>query len=100
MAASSDSTKASSVAEEIITVVDKKTTERVSVTAEEEGLDRSEPLVDYAGSSEKTDPEEIRLVRKLDFWMLVSPHSPLPGLFPDTHHWHHEGSRFFGSSTS
>jgi len=27
--------------------------------------------LDYAGSAAKTDPEEIRLVRKLDLWMLV-----------------------------
>lgn len=28
-------------------------------------------LLDYAGSAEKTDPKEIKLVRKLDLWMLV-----------------------------
>lgn len=31
------------------------------------------PTLDYAGSAEKTDPEEIKLVRKLDRWILVSP---------------------------
>lgn len=30
------------------------------------------PVLDYAGSAEKTDPEEIRLVRKLDLMMLAS----------------------------
>lgn len=31
----------------------------------------AEKHLDYAGSAAKTDPEEIRLVRKLDLWMLV-----------------------------
>lgn len=35
------------------------------------------PILDYAGSSEKTDPVEIKLVRKLDMWMLVRT-DPLP----------------------
>lgn len=33
------------------------------------------PAVDYAGSSEKTDPLEIKLVRKLDMWMIVCTRS-------------------------
>lgn len=32
---------------------------------------RRGPILDYAGSAEKSDPEEIKLVRKLDIWMLV-----------------------------
>lgn len=32
----------------------------------------TEPVLDYAGSAAKVDPEEIRLVRKLDYMMLVS----------------------------
>ena len=28
---------------------------------------------DYTGSAKKTDPEEIRLVRKLDLCIMVSP---------------------------
>lgn len=28
--------------------------------------------VDYSGAAAKTDPEEIRLVRKLDLWIMVS----------------------------
>ncbi|KAK8004062.1 E3 ubiquitin ligase complex SCF subunit scon-3 [Apiospora arundinis] len=31
---------------------------------------------DYAGAVAKTDPEEIRLVRKLDTWIMVSDHGP------------------------
>jgi hypothetical protein len=27
---------------------------------------------DYTGTAKKTDPEEIRLVRKLDWWIMVS----------------------------
>lgn len=27
---------------------------------------------DYTGTAKKTDPEEIRLVRKLDLWIMVS----------------------------
>lgn len=38
----------------------------------EEGGDSPEPVVDYAGSAAKTDPEEIRLVKKLDLVMLAS----------------------------
>lgn len=32
----------------------------------------SQPSLDYAGSAEKTDPEEIKLAKKLDLWILVS----------------------------
>lgn len=31
---------------------------------------------DYTGTAKKTDPKEIRLVRKLDWWIMVS--FPLP----------------------
>lgn len=44
---------------------------------EDKEVSKSEPtLLDYAGSAEKTDPKEIKLVRKLDLWMLVrtEPH--------------------------
>ena len=33
---------------------------------------------DYAGAQVKTDPEEIRLVRKLDIRIMVSLHPPSP----------------------
>lgn len=29
--------------------------------------------VDYAGSHAKASPEEIKLVKKLDLWIMVSP---------------------------
>lgn len=38
---------------------------------EDKEASKSEPILDYAGSAEKTDPKEIKLVRKLDLWMLV-----------------------------
>lgn len=38
---------------------------------EDKKAGKSEPVLDYAGSAEKTDPKEIKLVRKLDLWMLV-----------------------------
>lgn len=39
---------------------------------DEKEASKTEPtLLDYAGSAEKTDPKEIKLVRKLDLWMLV-----------------------------
>jgi len=28
---------------------------------------------DYSGAAKKTDPEEIKLVKKLDRWIMVSP---------------------------
>lgn len=40
--------------------------------AEGNTLEDAVPTLDYAGSAEKTDPEEIRLVKKLDRWILVS----------------------------
>lgn len=30
-------------------------------------------LVDYSGARAKTDPTEIKLVRKLDKWIMVTP---------------------------
>lgn len=30
------------------------------------------PAVDYSGATAKTDPEEIKLVKKLDLWVMVS----------------------------
>lgn len=33
------------------------------------GLSSSAAAVDYAGAKDKTDPEEIKLVRKLDIWI-------------------------------
>lgn len=35
--------------------------------------------VDYSGAHEKTDPKEIKLVRKLDRWIMV--HCSLPVLY-------------------
>lgn len=29
---------------------------------------------DYSGATAKTDPEEIKLVKKLDLWIMVSTH--------------------------
>lgn len=44
----------------------------VSTNADEDKLATGAgKVLDYAGSSAKTDPEEIKLVRKLDLWMLV-----------------------------
>lgn len=40
-------------------------------TDEEKLRDFAVTEVDYAGSSKKTDAKEIRLVRKLDMWILV-----------------------------
>lgn len=49
---------------------------------EEKEASKSEPtLLDYAGSAEKTDPKEIKLVRKLDLWMLVRTEPHLKGSF-------------------
>lgn len=44
-----------------------ETTAKPAVESQQDG-----PVLDYAGSAEKTDPAEIRLVKKLDFMMLVS----------------------------
>jgi hypothetical protein len=43
-------------------------------TVDEEGKRVS---VDYSGAHEKTDPAEIKLVRKLDKWIMVNPLFPL-----------------------
>lgn len=50
-----------------------KTPKEVIVKADGDASeDSSQPSLDYAGSAEKTDPEEIKLVKKLDIWILVS----------------------------
>lgn len=49
-----------------------KSSKEVPANAEGNTSEDSGPTLDYAGSAEKTDPEEIRLVRKLDRWILVS----------------------------
>lgn len=50
-----------------------KTPKEVIVRADgDTSEDSSQPSLDYAGSAEKTDPEEIKLVKKLDIWILVS----------------------------
>lgn len=38
----------------------------------EKPLPESSANVDYAGAAKKTDPEEIKLVRKLDYMIMVS----------------------------
>lgn len=38
----------------------------------EKQLPQSDAAVDYAGGAKKTDPEEIKLVRKLDWMIMVS----------------------------
>lgn len=38
----------------------------------EAGVSLERATVDYAGASEKIDPKEIKLVRKLDLLLLVS----------------------------
>ena len=40
-------------------------------TLDEEGKTPS-LKIDYSGAHEKTDPAEIKLVRKLDLWIMVS----------------------------
>lgn len=59
------------------------------------------PVLDYAGSAEKTNPEEIKLVRKLDVWMLVCTTRDryLISYALVTEHGS-EGSRCYGFSTS
>lgn len=48
-----------------------KSSEDVPTPVDKETTEDSKPILDYAGSADKTDPEEIRLVRKLDLCMLV-----------------------------
>lgn len=63
--------------EEHIEVVGKDL-QRSPIKSEEDGdkiLD-VEPVLDYAGSAAKVNPEEIRLVRKLDCMMLASSNDP------------------------
>ena len=42
------------------------------VTADEDALRKSDQGVklDYSGAAKKTDPAEIKLVRKLDLWIM------------------------------
>lgn len=42
--------------------------------------------VDYTGVAKKTDPEEIKLVRKLDYMIMVSARSSLQ-TSPSSHAW-------------
>lgn len=39
-------------------------------TQRESHIEEVKPQVDYSGSHAKTDPAEIKLVRKLDIWIL------------------------------
>lgn len=41
-------------------------------TRKESDTSLEQPSVDYAGASNKIDPEEIKLVRKLDIIVIVS----------------------------
>lgn len=34
-------------------------------------VDEEDPSLDYTGAAKKTDPEEIKLVRKLDYRIMV-----------------------------
>lgn len=47
--------------------------EKAKVAQKEYALDSENELsenVDYSGAHEKTDPKEIRLVKKLDLWIM------------------------------
>lgn len=61
--------------------------------------DKKRQTADYSGATKKTDPAEIKLVRKLDLWIMVSysdttdPHQ----YQPLTHSAHN--SRRYGSCT-
>lgn len=35
--------------------------------------EKKQQATDYSGAAKKTDPAEIKLVRKLDLWIMVSP---------------------------
>lgn len=64
-------------------------------TRKESDASLEQPSVDYAGASNKVDPEEIKLVRKLDIIVIVSRMKPA---FQE--HTHTLPSPFSGSSVS
>lgn len=72
MAGSKEGSKVDAQVQDQIVVISERSGD-VSSKTDGETLEESKPTLDYAGSTEKTDPEEIRLVRKLDCWILVSP---------------------------
>jgi hypothetical protein len=45
--------------------------DHVNSLPEDEKCQADDGVRDYTGSARKTDPEEIRLVRKLDLWIMV-----------------------------
>lgn len=52
--------------------IDRDSQTKYATTVEVEQKDDIQPVRDYAGCVEKTDPKEIELVRKLDMIFLVS----------------------------
>lgn len=65
----------------VVVVTDEKADTAVAIVSDKPGYVHEEYIltndgkhakaVDYSGAHEKTDPAEIRLVRKLDRWIMV-----------------------------